>query len=85
MLLAIAQSTDFRLHSILTLISQGGPKRSLPPPGILVTFPKIYLELIFLTFFQNSNCFLQCQHFFTTRCYFLCMSSVEIINIYLNY
>ena len=39
----------------------------------LGTFPKIYLGLIFCLFFffQNSNWFLQYQHFFTTRCYFL--------------
>ena len=47
----------------------------------LVTFPKIYLGLIFWVFFSKLKLVLQCQHFFTTRCYFLCMSSVGIMNI----
>ena len=42
----------------------------------------MYLELLFLKFFfQNLNSLLERQHFFTTRCYFLCMSSVRIMNI----
>ena len=35
-------------------------------------------------FFQNSNWFLRYQHFFKTRCYFLCISSVGIMNISLT-
>ena len=63
------------------------------PHSMKKSSEKIYLGLIFLNFFfffffffffQNSNWFLQCQHFFTTRCYFLCMSSVGIMNISLT-
>ena len=35
-------------------------------------------------FFPNSNWFLQCQHFFTTRCYLFYMSSVGKMNISLT-
>ena len=45
-----------------------------------VTFPKIYLGLILWIFVQCLTWFLQCQHFFTTRCYFLCMLSVGIMH-----
>ena len=50
----------------------------------VMTFCKIYLGLILWIFFQNLNWFLQCHHFFTTWCYFLCMSSVGITNITLK-
>ena len=86
--------TSIHLASLLTLVSLGNGLKH--PPGIfcfitfyeltqiswnLVTFPKIYLALVFWIFFQHSNWFLQHKHFFTTRCYFLCMSSVRIMNI----
>ena len=72
----------------VVLVSQIWLIRDLPPPlpaayflinfqlpRKLVTFPN-NLSVIF----QNSNCFLQCEHLFTTRCYFLCMSCVGILN-----
>ena len=34
--------------------------------------------------FQNSDWFSQCQHFFATRCYFLCRSSFGVMNISLT-
>ena len=37
-----------------------------------------------LIFFFKWNWFLQCQHFFTTKCYFFCVSSVGIMNIFLT-
>ena len=53
----------------------------------LVTHPdftQIYLRLTFwIFFFQNSNWFLQCQRFVKTKCYFLRMSSVGVMNIFL--
>ena len=62
------------------------------PHSMKKSSEKIYLGLIFwiffffffFFFFQNSNWFLQCQHFFTTRCYFLCMSSVSILEYILD-
>ena len=40
--------------------------------------------IIILIFFQNSNWFLKCQHIFTTRWGFFCMSFVGIVNISLS-
>ena len=52
--------------------------------GFFKNLSGINILIFFFFFFQNSNCFLQCQHFFMSRCYFFCMSSVEIVNISLT-
>ena len=45
-------------------------------------FSKTLSGINFLEFFlQNSNWFVQCHHFFTTKFYYWCMSSVGIMNI----
>ena len=46
----------------------------------MINFPKTYLGLIFWFFFQNSNWFLHCQHFFTIMCYFfVCLLLEKLI------
>ena len=62
------------VHVLLTLICLGKPKP--PPRYILMTFPNIYLGLIF--WFSKFKLFMQRHHFFTTRCYFLWISSVGL-------
>ena len=54
---------------------------------LLLKFIWIFIWIFF--FFQiysgflkkHLDCFMQCQHFFKTRCYFLWISSVGILNI----
>ena len=76
--------------NVLTLIRLGrGGARNAPPYALLYNLlvsskfhdPKIFVGLIFwISFFQNSYWFLQCQHF----SFFFCMSSVGKMNISLT-